>query len=82
MPAHGRRRGVRRTPTACQESGAESKSLAQYPNFTEIGQVTPSTMAVVKRIGSVKVEYNQLMKEMSKPVTPITMISVTIKETS
>ncbi len=63
-------------------TGAESKSLAQYPNFTEIGQVTPSTMAVVKRIGSVKVEYNPLMKEMSKPVTPITMISVTIKETS
>lgn len=61
-------------------TGSASANLSQDPAFTEIGQVTKSTMAVVQKIGSVKVEYNAAFQEKSKPVTPVTMISVTIKE--
>jgi cyclophilin family peptidyl-prolyl cis-trans isomerase len=63
-------------------TGSASASLSSDPAFTEIGQVTTSTMPVVEKIGSVKVKYNPAFQETSMPVHPVTMISVTIRESS
>lgn len=63
-------------------TGSQSTSLNQDPVFTEIGQVTAATMGVVRRIGSVPVTYNPAFQETSKPVHPVTVLSVTIKTAS
>ncbi len=60
-------------------TGSQSKLLNQDPAFTEIGMVTPATMSTVRRIGSVKVTFNPTFDETSKPVHPVTVLSVTIE---
>lgn len=58
-------------------TGAESKQLNQSPTYTEIGQVTPNTMAVVKRIAAVPVANNPKTGEDSLPKTPVIVQSIT-----
>jgi cyclophilin family peptidyl-prolyl cis-trans isomerase len=58
-------------------TGTDAKSLDNYPNYTQFGQVSEG-MDVVQKIASVPVVSNG--RELSKPVTPPVIISITITE--
>ncbi|MBX5468074.1 MAG: peptidylprolyl isomerase [Firmicutes bacterium] len=59
-------------------TGPESQSLNQTPIYTELGRVTQG-WATVERIADGSVVQNPVMGgELSKPVHPVTILSVTI----
>jgi cyclophilin family peptidyl-prolyl cis-trans isomerase len=60
-------------------TGADSAGLNRYPNYTQFGRVIDG-MSVVETIADGKVEYNPRMQEVSRPVDPVTVESVTIEE--
>lgn len=58
-------------------TGSDSKSLDQYPNYTQFGKVIEG-MDIVQKIASVQVVSNG--REVSKPVTPPVIKRITITE--
>jgi cyclophilin family peptidyl-prolyl cis-trans isomerase len=61
-------------------TGADSRSLDNYPNYTQFGQVTDG-MDIVQKIASVPVESNPANpREISKPIDPPSIKSITITE--
>ncbi len=58
-------------------TGADARSLNNYPNYTQFGQVIEG-MDVVQSIASVQVVSNG--REVSKPVNPPAIKSITISE--
>lgn len=62
-------------------TGPNSAGLNQHPNYTQFGRVTEG-MSVVEQIGSARVQRNPASGEVSQPLDPVVIETVTIKETS
>ena len=60
-------------------TGYQAKSLDNYPNYTQFGRVT-SGMDVVCKIASVPVGLNSSGNEMSRPINPPKINTITIVE--
>ncbi len=60
-------------------TGSESTSLNQNPIYTELGRVT-SGMSTVQSIASGKVTKNPSTGEVSYPLHPVTILSITIQQ--
>ncbi len=60
-------------------TGLDSAGLNRYPNYTEFGRVVEG-MSVVEQIAAGDVEFNPQMQEMSRPVDPVAIESVSIEE--
>lgn len=61
-------------------TGPQSAGLNQMPNYTQFGRVV-SGMSVVEKIGAGEVRRNPMSGEVSQPIDPIVIESVTIHET-
>ncbi len=60
-------------------TGPDSAGLNRQPNYTQFGKVVEG-MSVVEEIAGGKVEYNPRTQELSRPVSPVTIETVTIEE--
>lgn len=60
-------------------TGSESTSLNQNPIYTELGRVT-SGMSTVQTIANGKVTKNPNTGEVSYPIHPVTILSITIQQ--